>query len=127
MAIVKQYHKDSDTTYVYESTSYWDAEKGQSRSKRKVIGKIDPVTGEIIPTGGRGRKKKKPDTPADVIEAKSLAEDIETIRRQQIDISTLSEKVAALETENKRLKGIIKKASQMTEKLTDLYADGMRD
>lgn len=127
MAIVKQYHKDSDTTYVYESTSYWDAEKGQSRSKRKVIGKIDPVTGEIIPTGGRGRKKKKPDTPADVIEAKSLAEDIETIRRQQIDISTLSEKVAALEAENKRLKGIIKKASQMTEKLTDLYADGMRD
>ena len=127
MAIVKQYHKDSDTTYVYESTSYWDAEKGQSRSKRKVIGKIDPVTGEIIPTGGRGRKKKKPDTPADVIEAKSLAEDIETVRRQQIDISTLSEKVAALEAENKRLKGIIKKASQMTEKLTDLYADGMRD
>lgn len=127
MAIVKQYHKDSDTTYVYESTSYWDAEKGQSRSKRKVIGKIDPVTGEIIPTGGRGRKKKKPDTPADVIEAKSLAEDIETIRRQQIDISTLSEKVAALEAENKRLKGIIKKASQMTEKLTDLYSDGMRD
>ena len=85
------------------------------------------MTGEIIPTGGRGRKKKKPDTPADVIEAKSLAEDIETIRRQQIDISTLSEKVAALEAENKRLKGIIKKASQMTEKLTDLYADGMRD
>lgn len=127
MAIVKQYHKDSDTTYVYESTSYWDTEKGQSRSKRKVIGKIDPVTGEIIPTGGRGRKKKKPDTPADVIEAKSLAEDIETIRRQQIDISTLSEKVAALEAENKRLKGIIKKASQMTEKLTDLYTDGMRD
>ena len=127
MAIVKQYHKDSDTTYVYESTSYWDTEKGQSRSKRKVIGKIDPVTGEIIPTGGRGRKKKKPDTPADVIEAKSLAEDIETIRRQQIDISTLSEKVAAIEAENKRLKGIIKKASQMTEKLTDLYTDGMRD
>ena len=58
MAIVKQYHKDSDTTYVYESTSYWDAEKGQSRSKRKVIGKVDPVTGEIVPTGGKGRKKK---------------------------------------------------------------------
>ena len=24
MAIVKQYHKDTDTTYVYESVSYWD-------------------------------------------------------------------------------------------------------
>ena len=58
MAIIKQYHRDTDTTYVYESTSYWDAEKGQSRSKRRVIGKIDPGTGEIVPTGKRGRSKK---------------------------------------------------------------------
>ena len=53
MAIVKQYHKDTNTTYVYESESYWDAEKGQSRSRRRVIGKLDPETGEIIPTGKR--------------------------------------------------------------------------
>ncbi len=58
MAIVKQYHKDTDTTYVYESISYWDEEKKQSRSKRRVIGKIDPETGEIVPTGKRGRKPK---------------------------------------------------------------------
>ena len=58
MAIIKQYHKDTDTTYVYESTSYWDASKGQSRSKRRCIGKLDPETGEIVPTGQRGRKKK---------------------------------------------------------------------
>ena len=59
MSIIKQYHKDTDTTYVYESTSYWDAEKGQSRSKRKVIGKVDPVTGEIVPTDGRGRGARR--------------------------------------------------------------------
>lgn len=59
MAIIQQYHKDTNTTYVYESTSYWDAEKGQSRSKRKCIGKIDPATGEIVPTSKRGRKKKE--------------------------------------------------------------------
>ena len=127
MAIVKQYHKDTDTTYVYESTSYWDAEKGQSRSRRKVIGKVDPVTGEVIPTGGRGRKKKDPDAaPAD-IPRKSLPEDTETIRRQQIEISSLSEKITALEAENKRLKGIIKKTAQMAEKLTNICIDGMRD
>ena len=127
MAIVKQYHKDTDTTYVYESTSYWDAEKGQSRSKRKVIGKVDPVTGEVIPTGGRGRKKKDPDpTPADA-PRKSLPEDTETIRRQQIEISNLSEKIAALEAENKHLKGIIRKTAQMAEKLTDICADGTKD
>ena len=58
MAIIKQYHKDTDTTYVYESISYWDEEKKQSRSKRRVIGKLDPETGEIIPTGRRGRRPK---------------------------------------------------------------------
>lgn len=127
MAIVKQYHKDTDTTYVYESTSYWDAEKGQSRSRRKVIGKVDPVTGEVIPTGGRGRKKKDSDTATEDAPRKSLPEDTETIRRQQIEISSLSEKIAALETENRRLKGIIRKTAQMVGKLTDICADGMRD
>jgi hypothetical protein len=49
-AIVKQYDKRIDVTYAYESTSYWDKEKKQSRSKRKLIGIIDPQTGEITPT-----------------------------------------------------------------------------
>ena len=127
MAIVRQYHKDSDTTYVYESTSYWDAEKGQSRSKRKVIGKVDPVTGEVVPTGGRGRKKKKPQTPSEASQQKSLAEDIETIRRQQIEISSLKEQVSALEADNRRLKAMIKKAAQMAEKLSDICTERMTD
>ncbi|MBR1892865.1 MAG: hypothetical protein IJ815_04980 [Lachnospiraceae bacterium] len=127
MSIVKQYHKDTDTTYVYESTSYWDAEKGQSRSKRKVIGKVDPVTGEIVPTGGKGRKKKNPEVQADNVQQKSLAEDIETIRRQQIEISSLKEQISALETDNRRLKAMIKKAAQMAEKLSDICTEGMTD
>ena len=36
MAIVKQLDKRSGITYVYESTSYWDKEKQQPRSKRKL-------------------------------------------------------------------------------------------
>ncbi len=127
MSIVKQYHKDTDTTYVYESTSYWDAEKGQSRSKRKVIGKVDPVTGEIVPTGGKGRKKKNPEVQADNVQQKSLAEDIETIRRQQIEISSLKEQISALEADNRRLKAMIKKAAQMAEKLSDICTEGMTD
>lgn len=58
MSIIKKYNKANDTTYVYDSVSYWDKEKQQPRSKRKLIGKLDPVTGEIIPTAGRGRKPK---------------------------------------------------------------------
>ena len=54
MAIVNQFDKRSGITYVYESVSYWDKEKQQPRSKRSLIGKRDPATGEIIPTDGRG-------------------------------------------------------------------------
>ena len=68
MAIIQQYHKDTDTTYVYESESYWVPELGQSRSKRKCIGKIDPATGEIVPCGKRGPKKKAPEVPIEAVD-----------------------------------------------------------
>lgn len=58
MAIIKQKDKRSGITYVYESISYWDKEKKQSRAKRKLLGRLDPETGEIVPTDGRGRKAK---------------------------------------------------------------------
>lgn len=56
-AIVHQKDKRSGITYVYESVSYWDKEKQQSRAKRKLIGRLDEKTGEVVATDGRGRKK----------------------------------------------------------------------
>ena len=52
-AIVYQTNKQTGITYAYESVSYWDKEKQQSRSKRRCIGRIDPETKEIIPTRKR--------------------------------------------------------------------------
>ena len=53
MAILKRLDKRTNIVYVYESSSYWDKKKKQPRSKRVLIGKIDPKTGEMIPTDGR--------------------------------------------------------------------------
>lgn len=66
MAIVKQLDKRSGITYVYESKSYWDKEKKQGRSKRTLIGRLDPETGGIVPTDGRGKRRgqTKADPPA---------------------------------------------------------------
>ena len=58
MAIVKQYDKRSGITYAYEATYHWDKEKKQSRCTRKLIGRIDDRTGDIIATDGRCRKDK---------------------------------------------------------------------
>lgn len=49
-AVVFQTSKKTGITYAYESTSFWDKKKQQSRAKRKCIGKVDPETGKIIPT-----------------------------------------------------------------------------
>ncbi|MDP3058584.1 MAG: IS1634 family transposase [bacterium] len=62
-AIVYQKDTRSGITYAYESVSYWDKDKQQSRAKRTLIGRVDPVTGETVPTDGRGRKKQE-ETPS---------------------------------------------------------------
>lgn len=56
MAIVTQTDKRSGITYAYDTEYYWDKDKKQSRSKRICVGKVDPVTDEIIPTRGRSKK-----------------------------------------------------------------------
>lgn len=61
-AIVYQTDKRTGITYAYQSISHWDKEKKQSRAKRTLIGRVDPVSGEIVPT----RKK----ATADVNDAK---------------------------------------------------------
>lgn len=58
MGLLKVTNKDGNT-YVYENHSYWDKELKQSRAHRTLIGKIDPATGDIVPTDGRGRNRGK--------------------------------------------------------------------
>lgn len=58
MAVIYQHDKRSGITYVYESHSYWDKEKKMTRAKRKLIGRLNEETGEIVPTDGRNRNKK---------------------------------------------------------------------
>ena len=47
---VHQVNKKTGVTYVYEATSVWDREKKQPRNKQVCIGKLDPETGEFIPS-----------------------------------------------------------------------------
>lgn len=54
-SIVYQTDKRIGVTYAYESTAFWDKEKKQSRAKRTLIGKVDPETGQIVPSEGRKR------------------------------------------------------------------------
>lgn len=120
MAIIQQYHRDTNTTYVYESTSYWDAEKGQSRSKRKCIGKIDPATGEMVPTGKRGRKKKEdPSQPVgdELPRTKTLYE------QSQKEIAVLKARALELEKNLSDLTKQNQKLSATLRRIQELVSD----
>ena len=63
MAIVTQTDKRTGITYAYETKYYWDKTKQQSRATRACVGKVDPATGQIIPTRGRAKKKQTAASP----------------------------------------------------------------
>lgn len=56
MGIVYCTNSKTGITYAYDNKAYWDPVKKQSRAKRKLLGKVDPATGEIVPT--RAYKKR---------------------------------------------------------------------
>lgn len=101
-SIIKKLNKQTGITYVYESESYWDKEKKQPRSKRRLIGKIDEETGEIIPTGGRGNRNKKEmsgiqENISDPRELEALCiKQAGQIRQDEAEISALKKQVMEL-------------------------------
>ena len=108
--IVKQKRKGADGTeviYAYESTSIWIPGKGP-RSKRHLLGRVDPITGDIVPTGKRGRKKKEsqPGT-VDLPSATPNNSDLDRVKQDLIDAVSrgqlLEKQLAELTEENNRL------------------------
>ncbi len=53
MGIIYQLDKRTGNTYAYENHSFWDKEQQKRRATRKLIGRVNTETGEIIPTDGR--------------------------------------------------------------------------
>lgn len=98
-SIIKQTNPKNGVTYVYFSESYWDKGLKQPRSKRKLVGKIDEATGEIVPTGSRSRPKKQGSPPATDAPA-GLAElcrkQAEELLGKEAEIRALKKQVAEL-------------------------------
>ncbi len=117
MAIIKNKDKRTGITYVYESESYWDKEKQQPRARRHLIGKLDEATGEIIPTDGRGRKRK-----ASGEKAASKTE-LGNENSLQKELMEKEEQIKALQEENTALK---ESHQRLLEKLSALLEDYQR-
>ena len=97
MAIVRVHNKARNITYVYESESYWDKELKQPRSHRKLIGRIDPATGDVVPTSRKARDEE-PSTPAtysDTDYQKLYEQALSTIDQKDALIRELRSRLAA--------------------------------
>ena len=102
LAIIKQFDKRSGITYVYDSKSYYDKEKKCSRAKRTLIGKIDPDTGEMIPTDGRNKgAKSKPNTVSPEVDKDKRIQELENENRQlKLQISALKKEIERIQASN---------------------------
>ncbi len=96
MAIVRQTDKRTGITYVFEQISTWNPELKQSRSKRRLLGKIDPETGEMVPTGPVGRPRTK------AADKESTSSEVASLKKA---LAASQKKVADLSEEIWRLEG----------------------
>ncbi len=93
MSISKSYNNQNGVTYVYEVTeNYWDKEKKRPQTKRKLIGKIDPETGEIVPTS---RKKKNAENGGTQDYKARFESAAKIIAQQEKDIADLKKELSS--------------------------------
>ncbi len=109
-SIVYQVDKKTGTKYAYESFSYWDKEKQQPRSRRKYIGKVDPVTGEII---RKGEGKKHSDTNNE--KSLELSQLYEEMKIKDQSIEQLSRELKKSQKENDKLRNLLSKIKSIIE------------
>jgi len=119
MSLVKMHNKKTGVTYVYESRSYWDKEKKQPRNERKLIGKLDPITGEIIPTKQKSnslanKSTNIPDNEYLSILKKTITESECTISELQLKIKMLEAKCKSLEETMDRIRSMIDRTKNDT-------------
>lgn len=106
MAIIKQINKKTGVTYVYESHSYRDKETKQPRSTRRLIGKIDEGTGEIVPTRG---KKKVTTSEKTGVGTMTACFSLDEIRQRDHQILELRREVAKLRKDKANLAAALEK------------------
>jgi len=62
--LVHCFNKKTGLTYVYRCENYKDSVTGNWKSRRECIGRMDE-NGDVVATGGRGRKPKPIETSLD--------------------------------------------------------------
>jgi len=123
MAIIDVKNKKRGVTYVYESTSYWDKDLKQPRSKRKLLGRRDPVTNEIVPTARRAAASTgHSDTDYKIKYQQAcfkLQEKDEAIRALEQELVAVKKEAAAYLKAISQTTGILNRVTQSSRSVAD--------
>lgn len=87
-SIVHCTNKKTGTVYVYTSESHWIPGVG-CRNKRKCIGKLDPVSGKIVPTGRRGPEGTSEQIQSELLNHEAMASSASLADKQALIDATL--------------------------------------
>lgn len=113
-------------TYVYSSQSFWDKKEKKHKSKRKLIGKLDPVTGELVPTRKYVRKKTA-DAKTSSEQREETAPKTEYDAARDDELRKMASINESLREENSRLKeklGIYEEAAKKASDSLAVFRNG---
>ncbi len=119
MGRVHQFDNRTGVTYIYDTQSIFDSSTGKNKTKRTLIGKLDPDTKEIIPTGRRGRPEKA-----------KTANDPKDDKDRKIFLAALQRKdeaIALLKEENRRLLADKSRLEKLIYTVMNLCSDSIRN
>ncbi len=114
MSITKSYNNRTGCYYAYDTNYEWDEKLQKKVVHKKIIGKFDPVTGELIPNGKVGRPLKH----AHLLEGSQKTSTPE-IPGKDTDVEALKAQCAEMESV---LKNITSNMSSINENLTSATA-----
>lgn len=104
MSIVRYTNKKTGTVTLYESTSHYDPETKQSRPIRKYLGKLDPETGELIPSKKRKKKEEQPPSGSSDLKLRNaLQEKTRDCMEKERRIRELEEELVKLRSSMSRI------------------------
>ena len=112
-SIVRQTNKQTGITYVYSQESYRVPGVGP-RNRRRLLGKIDPETGELVPTGKQGPKRKH-ELPLDDSDEAAAADMKFRLLQATQRIQQLEAEVESLKSEKQHLLTMVQTVSKVIE------------
>lgn len=88
--IIYQTNKKTGIKYAYRSESYRDPKTKKPKSRRTYLGRVDPITNEIIPKADKGKRNRSPIVDESIPESiqSELMEKNNTIKQLEQQVIT---------------------------------------